>query len=486
MSDERTSGRYDGGEPSADHDPVARFFATARAEVREDRATDLDWQRIVRGARRTSRRRSRLALLSSAAVAVLAIFAVFLWQQDGISDGVHRGEAVVGATDQVVTGEPTSAPPSVSAQQTPTTVPASFDTWSVSNAGLSTLYALGSQTCGGDTCPVLLRSNTSGEKWNAVHRFTGTDVSAATGQAVPQIQPVRAITQTRFATPQTGYVFGGDLWVTHDAGASFTKMSHPGQTVLDVEINQNQAVLLSADNCGQGVCNGPVYVSRFDPAKNSIATADAEVKPSTQISGGTVVVQNGQAFIQLTPSDPSSAVAPMRLDDSTLTRVDAPPACRGASLQALTAATNTKNLLLFALCDPRTTADNHLSYTIVRSDDGGRSWRSISVGALKLPRLGQVSLAAADSQHLVASAGGPRETSGVPASSGEDSLMVSNNGGHGFGAATPPKGQQLPGTGFDWTASAGAGIVYAVPRTTHGFWSTTDFGASWSVIDPRP
>lgn len=475
---------HENDEPSSERDAVADFFSEARAHVREEPATDLDWQRIIKQSRRSAHRRNRLAMMSTAAVAVIAIFAIFLWQQNGMESGVRRGEVIAGATDDLTTGGPTSSPSSVSSQQRPTKVPDSFRTWSVSNAGQSTLYALGSQDCSGDTCPVLLRSNTNGKSWTAVHEFTGTDVSAATGATVARIQPQRAITQTRFVTPSIGYVFGGDLWVTRDSGASFTKMAHPGDTVLDVEINQKQAVLLSADNCGQGVCNGPVYVSRFSPAASGIGSSNAEISPSTSISAGTVTVQNGNAIVQLTASGGGKPIAPMRLDNDTLTDLQSPADCSGTVLRSVTPVTNGTKLKLFALCNPQPSGASHTSYTIVSSDDAGKSWQSVSHGALSLPRLGDVWLAAADSRHLVASAGGPREVGGVPAPNGDGSLMVSANG-QGFGPATPPKGQHLPRNGFDWTASAGGGIFYAVPRTTPGFWTTTDYGRTWTVVDPR-
>ncbi|WP_446663909.1 hypothetical protein [Flexivirga sp. B27] len=473
--------------PEGEHDPVAAFFDDARAQVREEPASDLDWQRIVDASRRTSHRRNRLAMLSSAAVAVIAVFAVFLWQQNGIDNGVQRGEVIAGATDEARTGGPTASPSSVSPQQQPTKVPDSFRTWSVSYAGQSTIYALGQQDCGGDKCPVLLRSNTNGKSWNAVHKFTGTDVSAATGTTdVANIQPQRAVTQVRFATPSVGYVFGGDLWITRDSGGTFTKMSHPGDTVLDVEINQKQAVLLSANNCAQGICNGPVYVSRFDVSASGVSGTTAQVTPSSSIRTGNISVQSGNVIVQLTASDSDKSIAPMRLDDDKLTSLKAPSVCAGSNLQAVTPVTNVSTELdLFGLCDPQRSGADHTAYTIVRSSDAGRSWQKVARGTLILPRLGQVWLAAADSNHLVASAGGPRETGGVPAPNGDDSLMVSDNGGQGFAAVKAPKGSELPATGFDWVASAGGPYFFAVPRTTHGFWMTTSFDGPWTVVDPR-
>lgn len=465
-------------------DPVAAFFAEARSQVHDEPATDLDWQQIVRESRRASRRRGRLALLSSAAVAVIAIFAVLIWQQHSLIDGVQRGQAIQSGADVVNSGAPAGTP-SVSSQQTPTKVPASFRTWSVSNAGSNTIYALGSQDCGADTCPVLLRSNTNGVKWNAVHKFTGTDVSAATGTDVPQIQPARALTETRFARPQIGYVFGGDLWGTRDSGATFTKLSHPGAYVLDVEISNQQAVLLSADDCGQGECKGPIYVTRFDTNTGKIGAADAEMTPPAPIGAGHLIVQNGAAFVQLTSANPSIQLPPMRLDGGKLTALKSPSPCGGSALQAVTPTTDSpKRFTLFALCNPQQKGTD-TSYTIVRSDNAGTTWGSVSTGALTLPRLGQVWLAAADANHLVASAGGPRDTTGVPAPNGVGSLQRSDTGGKGFGAVPAPKGTIVPKTGFDWTASAGGSLYYAVSRTTPGFWVSTGFGQPWTLVDPR-
>ena len=62
--------------------------------------------------------------------------------------------------------------------QLPQGVPATFRTWSVSNAGSGTLYNLGSTECGSDICPTLLRSGADGESWQAVHTFNGTDTSS--------------------------------------------------------------------------------------------------------------------------------------------------------------------------------------------------------------------------------------------------------------------------------------------------------------------
>ncbi|NNG39872.1 hypothetical protein HJ588_11375 [Flexivirga sp. ID2601S] len=472
-------------EPAAHGDSVAQFFAQQRAEVRQEPAGEVTWQRIVRSSRSTSRRRSRVLALTSAAVAVLALFAIWSWQREPMGgSGVRQGQAIAGNTDTVPSGRSSGEGRTVSPAQQPFKVPETFTTWSVSNAGHGTLYALGSQGCRGTVCPVLLRSGTNGTSWTAVHNFDSTDVSSATGTDVQQIQPDRAVTQVRFASPTTGYVFGGDLWVTRDSGASFSKLPHPGSTVLDVEVFDQQVVALSSDNCAQGVCNGPMYVSVFAPSATSVEQPAAVYSPDTPVRGGEVTVQNAQAFVQLSVGDSASAIPPMRLTGGRLQPMAPPAACNGRQLQSVTPATNvTGPVLLFAVCDPQESG-SATSYTLVRSRDGGQHWESVSVGSLSLPRLGQVWLAAADDKHLVASAGGPRDTSGVPANSGAGSLVVSRDGGNGWAPADNTSKQPVPSSGFDWTASAGAGYFYAVPRTTSSFWATSDYGTRWRLVNP--
>lgn len=486
MSEERQSGsgNHLDAEPNAQEDPVARFFAAGRSAVRDAGSSQLGWQRIVRESRRNLRRRNRMVILSAAAVAVLAIFASWTWLQQPLRDsGPQQGQAITGDRG-AVRNDPSAAAQAVSGRQQPFGVPESFTTWSVSNAGHGTLYALGSRSCSGGVCPVLLRSGTNGTSWTGVHTFSGTDVSSATGTDVAQIQPDRAITQTRFATATTGYVFGSDLWITRDSGASFVKLAHPGTTVLDVEIYNGQVITLTADDCAQGVCKGSLYLSRDEAGASSVADPVASMSLTTPISSGDVVVQDGQVFLQTASASSGQPLAPKRLSGSKLVTLAAPTVCGDTPLQALTPATNsTSKLQLYALCAPRDRG-SATSYAVVRSDDAGAHWSSVSVGSLTLPRLGQVWLAVADDQHLVASAGGPRDTDGVPASSGKGSLMVSTNGGLGWAAARTPSNDTVPTTGFDWTASAGAGYFYAVPRTTGSFWATSDYGLTWRKLNP--
>ncbi|NHN56888.1 hypothetical protein G9U51_14010 [Calidifontibacter sp. DB0510] len=464
--------------PAYDDDPVAHFFAEHRAAVREEPATDLTWQRVVHSRRpRRSHHRLRSFLAASAAAAV-AVFGVWSWQQHPFgTGGVRPGQQISGSADYAAS---VASGPSNSTQ-VPGPVPSSFASWSVSNAGNGTLYDLGSAVCGQQVCPTLLRSADNGSTWRSVHTFAGTDTSQAVGSARPLIQPNRAVTEVRFATPQIGYAFGGALWVTSDGGASFQQVDHPGQAVLGLEVSRNQVMVLSADDCSAGVCRGPIYLSRTTPQAGSAAlTTIASADVGTPLRGALLAVQDGVTVVSPIPQKAGTPIPPLvPAPDGNLDTIPSPQGCGTAPLESIALASNVSRLM-WGLCAVSSTATT-TTYSVLRSTDAGNRWSVAGNRTLTMPRLGRVTLAAADQAHLVATAGGPRSGSATGASSA-GALVVSANGGRSF--APPTSAAPVPSSGFDWSASPGSSEFYAVPRTTAGYWWSTDRGRTWKVVDP--
>jgi len=250
--------------------------------------------------------------------------------------------------------------------------------------------------------------------------------------------------------------------------------------VLDVEIWQGDVVVVSADQCVQGTCAGPLYVSRIRPSVKTIKRPTAKMTLTSPISAASAVVHGGKVEIQLTPTKSGATGQALRLSKHTLVPMKPPAACNGTALQALTVAARADHLL-YAVCDPKQRQQN-VSYTIVRSTDSGRHWTVQSSGALVMPRLGQLTLAAGDQTHLVASMGGPRDPGGPTAGTSVGSLQVSRDAGRTFGHVQ--SSTHLPAGGFDWVASPGAREFYALSHQDPAYWSTDDNGARWKVVDP--
>lgn len=415
-----------------------------------------------------------LGLAFGLMVVALAVYALTLQPLGG---QVRRGDAV--NPGQVVSGnDMTSAPSETPSPQPPEAVPPGLRSWSLSNAGSGSLFALGAANCADDVCPVLLRSSDDGTSWNSVQTFADADTSSARGDFVPSVQPDRAITQTRFLDPQIGYVFGGDLWLTRDRGQTFVRMPHMGQTVLDVAVDagKNRVAVLASDGCVQGTCTGPIYLSLIKPSDNAVTHVTASLVPTIAVSAASLVQSQGEVFVQLSgsPTGPFDAYA---VKGSALVPLKAPAACHGTGIAALTGVATGQGM--YAVCAP-VAAGDRTSYTVIRSENGGGSWSVSSVGALTLPSIGQVSLAAPDPDVLVAASGGPRGDVGfVPR--GYPALVRSDDSGRSF---APPKTAPSSATGFDDVMTSGDSTLYAIPRTASGYWTSGDDAITWRYVDP--
>lgn len=477
----------DQGEPVADRDPVADFFAARRQDVRAEEADEVTWARIAREAR-AGRRRGRdghawLGSLGACAAVLLAVFAIWSWQQQPIDDAtVHAGRTLSQEPAVAAPGDGPAVRRATPVQR-PGPVPSGFVTWSLSNAGNGTVYALGSTTCDGSICPTLLRSADDGGTWSAVQTFSDTDVSSLTGADVPAVQPNRGVGEVRFANQQVGYAYGGDLWATTDRGASFHSAQHPGETVLDLEIWAERVYLLTADNCVQGACAGPIHLSTASASAPDRFTAVASLNLARPIEDASLTVSGSRAAghdIVLVQTQGQNRVTeqPFRLAGRSLQPVTGPSArCGNTPLAALTITADAANRVI-GLCRKDAGVP---TYAVVTSSDGGRSWTSVEGSAVTLPDAGRLSVAATDVNHIAVSAGGPRGSSGLSAAQAVRALQMSADGGRTF---TVPKVPNPPSGGFDWTASPGGGWFYAVSHTTGGFWSSRDNGRTWKVTSP--
>ncbi|BDZ57805.1 WD40/YVTN/BNR-like repeat-containing protein [Barrientosiimonas endolithica] len=389
---------------SRDPRPVEEFFAAERAAVHPAEAGEDRWEQIVHQSTRGGR--PWFALFMGALGALAAVVLFWSTQQAPFGEGsVDPGREVEAATNNAPV-EASGDPRDTSPAQAPIEVPASFVPWSMSNAGSGTVFAMGAAPCGADeeVCPTVVRSTDNGSTWTAVHRFQRTDTASVTSDEVPRIQPPRAVSEVRFATPKIGYAFGGDLWMTRDAGRSFTRYAHPGQTVLDVEIFRGDVLVLSADGCSQGRCSGPLMLSRTTVQAGAVQQPVAVRDLDTPVDDAQVVVRDGAVYVQPYRVDAGNVGSPWRLEENQLVPMTARDGCGTNPLQSLTASTNGAGTL-FALCGGDLRGDQ-AEYRLMRSDDRGKTWRPATTTPVVLPRVGRLTLAASDAQHLAVATGG--------------------------------------------------------------------------------
>lgn len=478
-------------EPAYDDDPVAQFFAQERRAVQPQVADDLAWARITKGARRATPGRFLMGAVAAAAVAVVAGFGILTLHEPQATTAATRVTSPVQSSmaqpDQTNSAQqkgpaPSAGPFQSSTPSTPSRPPQStppeFVTWSLSNAGGRRIFNLGASKCGSAVCPVLLRSVDNGARWTPVHIFPASVSTPTVGPGTGRIGSSDAVRDVRFVTPQIGYVFGSDLWVTRDGGEKFSRIAHPGRFVLDIEASRGRALVVTSDSCAASACTGAVSVTTLDTAADALpAAGSANTDLTSSVSAADLVVHGNQVLLSLTKAADGTPLPLLRMQGGSLSPVSTPSACRGSNLQAVTAAADA-DLRLFALCDPQD-GPSQSTYTLVTSTDGGVTWGAVSSGAVQLPKGGRPQLAAVDSTHLAAAVGTTDGSTALNVAR----LLVSQNGGRTFAAKDSRLG--LPATGIDWIASPGAGQYYAVTTDGSGYYWSTDAGQSWRRVDPR-
>ena len=423
-----------------------------------------------------------LRVVLAGTAAVLAVALVLLGAREVVRDplgpsAVTQGRPV--AADTRAQAQPRADAAPVDAAQNVVPLQAGFVPWSLTASFDGTRYALGEGVCAGSACPALARTRDGGRTWARLHFFGSSDTSAASGESRPQVQPDGALSDVRFVSATTGYVFGGDLWVTRDAGRTFTQVAHPGATVLDVAVWKGRPIALTATGCIQGVCTGRVEVSRIGggdaPALAptlGAATPTAPLRAARLVTGGDRLVVVARGEVGSSGDSPGS----WRLSNGALTPLNPGAACNARPLDA--AAVAPAGGAVIGLCD-EVVAARTTSYTTVRSSDGGATWVVIGSGNLALPTQGRVSLAVTDGDHLVAASGGPREApDGTTRTSKATALMHSDDAGRTWWPASGL--EPLPAGGFDALHVDGARRLIATTRTGTDVWRSRDAGSTWS------
>ena len=101
-------------------------------------------------------------------------------------------------------------------------VPAGFEVQSATFVSDQQGWVLGTAPCSSAPCTSMVRTTDGGRQWQGIP--APRDL-LATGSAFPASSGVRGV---RFADPADGWVFGSDLWSTHDGGATWNRLTIGG------------------------------------------------------------------------------------------------------------------------------------------------------------------------------------------------------------------------------------------------------------------
>jgi hypothetical protein len=302
------------------------------------------------------------------------------------------------------------------------------------------------------SCATLATSLDAGETWTNV----GTVPAALTG-ASP------AITKVRFATASDGWVFGPQLWATHDGGHTWRQIPTPGP-VSDVEASGGLAYALVAS------CGTPPCIQGDRLLKTTVSTDGWNAISGPALPDGAGSISPHGSVVWVVVNGAGSSTFDMITGGNGWHRLASPCASVGTDL-SLVGVAPVSSSSLFLLCAGNPGAGSEDKVVLFSSDGGAHATASSAAPA----RGGIATGIAAASTAVVA----------VSAASGASYVYRSADGGHTWGTALT---QGDGGVGYydvGFTTSTQGVAVYGNPSVGNAATSlliTHDAGATWKPV----
>ncbi|QDO88450.1 hypothetical protein FNH13_08940 [Ornithinimicrobium ciconiae] len=360
-SDEQRPG--DDGRPGeARHDPVEEFFAAHRAQVRDEPADEVTWQRIRDGRRRASspRRGAVAGAIVAAAAALAVVFGPGLLPDAAPPDlaGPPPGST-----------EPASGDPSGPEQ--PQTVTTEIPEGTLASDGRFADVTTADPDPGVDTgvrrAVVTRPCDTNG--WCSV--LATSDDGGLTWAPSADLAELGMVDRVLFVDHERGWVWGGKapLWATVDGGRSWTQVDVGGDTVDDISVWED--VLLATTLVDDpGTCTSAADCPQVSGAAVLTDPADRDWTddPVTALGpvGRAAVIGAGNERYVLAHGDGALVTSLLRLQDGRLESTAAVSSCGGGPVAVTASADDPAHL--WALCD------DERGLALQQSSNGARTW----------------------------------------------------------------------------------------------------------------
>jgi photosystem II stability/assembly factor-like uncharacterized protein len=254
-----------------DHDPLDSWL---NQQVRPLSPPPGTFALIKTRARRRKLRKLAISVVSAAAVAAAVAVAVPNVTALHLSPSSTKGNSVADGSQQKASQEPDgkgtpyisptpSAPasgPAAALVKPSGPVPANFQPSSVTFVNQQTGWVIGQAgtpgKCDNKTspyiCTSIARTDDAGQTWQGGPAPSATGPSGATG-----------VSGIRFLDGVNGWAFGPELWATHDAGNTWTKIDTGGQRVTDLETVAGRAYALFATCSGTSAAGFAMNCTSF-------------------------------------------------------------------------------------------------------------------------------------------------------------------------------------------------------------------------------
>lgn len=396
----------------------------------------------------------RLVWLGVAAAAALIVFVVV---QVTSSPSVKVTAVAPETTDTGVSAAPSTSAASTTIPAATTVpisvpgpvgapVPALFAPSSVTFVSLHTGWVLGTAPCGLTNCMELLRTRDGGQTWVALPQ---PPMPVANDRGIER--------RVRFANLNDGWIYGPDLWATHDGGATWIQPSVDGiasdtpVTALETDGKVVHAVVEPST-----VITSPVARDAWQAAPVSIPIGAGPV-PVAQL-----VVQGASGWII---ENNRTVVGGARLENGKWT-VWQPPCIDKAGPAVLTASTPTD---VVVVCHEGVWGNGPPTENVLASSDSGTTFHEIAAPLTGDWQVDGVASAGPDTIVVAGLANGSRV------------LEATFDGGHSWTAVHSESGSGA-WTDIGFTGPT-QGIAIAHLEDGGELLMTTDGGHTWTPVD---
>jgi photosystem II stability/assembly factor-like uncharacterized protein len=353
-------------------------------------------------------------------------------------------------------------PARTTTNRTPGGVPGDFRGNSVTWLSAKQGWVLGAATCGTKTCSDVIGTTDEGSSWSLLGKVPApiTTVGEPDGAGVTDI---------RFVTSDVGWAFGPRLYLTRDGGASWKRVTIPGdgKQVLSLATSSSAGAYAVVSMCkyATGSCGQPLTFWRTTSLESGSWTQINVDLPSS-FAADVAALGRSVYVIDELADGVSSDVLYASTDGKHFSTRQVP--CNNSKDVGLIQAVPTSATDVAMLCDAPIGFGQAFK-KVYRSTDTGHTYKS--AGAMGMDGI-QAQLAASPTGNLAV------------ASFSDGSFIYVNDSGKTW---TMPVGFGDGGAGWNdivYTTNKQAWVVYSPTGFFHGpgqLYVTRDAGVSWNV-----
>ena len=353
-------------------------------------------------------------------------------------------------------------------------VPSGFRAQSATFVSSDQGWVLGSAPCATAPCTAVVRTSDDGGSWAGIPAPTDGLENPRSGSTVPT-----GVSEIRFADNLNGWVFGPDLWSTHDGGEMWSHTtSGPGaQRVVDLE-SSGGFVYVATEQCTVQESSCPGELWRSSDATDAFQkVATFNLAPEVGYTGSILAIHDTTGYVVIAATVGAIGAPALYVTANGTTWSPEPNPCPADLGEISVAPVDTVRAAM--LCSGQGAAGSSTKEVLATSD-GGHSWvpegsapPSGDGGALSAASVSTLAIATSSAATQIYRSVNGGTTWSTP--------LSLNDGGEGWGdfgftdsthgfAVHAPIGRYQP-------ASAGA-----TPADTGTFFVTTDGGATWSTV----